>query len=131
VTALDAEKLNEVSGAIVDSAVEVHQILGPGLLESAYEQCLVWELEQRELNVDRQVALPVSYKSLRLDNAYRLDIVVANEVIVELKCVDRIEPIHTAQLLTYLRMTGLRLGLILNFKTPVMKNGIKRVVNGL
>jgi GxxExxY protein len=128
---LESDHLNEISGSIVNAAVEVHQTLGPGLLESAYEQCLLWELEQRGLGVERQIAIPVTYKNRRLDNAYRIDMLVAGEIIVELKCVDQLESIHAAQLLTYLKLTGFRLGLLLNFKTAIMKNGIKRVVHGL
>jgi GxxExxY protein len=105
--------------------------LGPGLLESAYEQSLAWELGLRKIAVRRQVSLPISYKELRIEEAYRIDMVVNESIVLELKCVDRLEPIHTAQLLTYLKMTGFRLGLLLNFRVDLMRNGIKRVVNGL
>lgn len=113
---------------VIGAAIEVHRALGPGLLESAYEACLAHELAARGLHVERQVALPVRYKGVALDCGYRLDLVVEGEVIVELKAVKAFEPIHTAQLLTYLRLAGLRVGLMLNFNVAVLKQGIKRVV---
>jgi GxxExxY protein len=107
----------------------VHRVLGPGLLESAYEECLAWELTHKDLKVKRQVAIPVRYKELKIEEGYRVDMLVNGIMIVELKCVDSFQPVHTAQLLTYLKMTGLKLGLLLNFKVDVMRKGIKRVVN--
>jgi GxxExxY protein len=123
------EDLDRLSNEIIGAAIEVHRILGPGLLESAYEECLAWELGLRRIPVRRQVVLPISYKDLRVDEAYRIDMIANEGIVLELKCVDAIESIHTAQLLTYLKMTGLQLGLILNFRSDVMRHGIKRVVN--
>ncbi len=116
-----------LTSQIIGAAVEVHRELGPGLLESAYEACLAWELAARGMKVAREVAVPVRYKGVRLDCGYRLDLLVDDAVIVELKAVRALEPIHTAQLLTYLRLTGHRVGLLLNFHTPTLKSGIKRV----
>jgi GxxExxY protein len=113
---------------IIGAAIEVHRVLGPGLLESAYEECLCHELHLRGIAFVRQQPLPVVYKGVRLDCGYRLDVVVEGRVIVELKTVDRILPIHEAQLLTYLRLAGIRTGLILNFNVPVLRQGIKRMV---
>lgn len=109
--------------------MEVHRNLGPGLLESAYEECVCHELAIRETLFARQVALPIEYKGIRLDCGYRMDIVVSDRVLVELKCVERILPIHEAQLLTYLKLSGKRTGLIINFNTPLLKNGIRRFVH--
>jgi GxxExxY protein len=113
---------------VIGSAIEVHRCLGPGLLESAYEECLAWELSQAGLKVQRQVPLPVVYKEVRLDVGYRLDMVVESRLIVELKTVEKLLPIHQAQLLTYLKLSGLRTGLLLNFNSAVLKDGIKRMV---
>ena len=106
---------------VIGFAIEVHRQLGPGLLESAYEECLCYELKQNGFDIRRQVPLPVVYKSVRLDCGYRLDIVVENQVIVELKTVERLLPIHEAQLLTYMTLAGIRTGLLLNFNTAVLK----------
>jgi GxxExxY protein len=113
---------------ICGAAIEVHTRLGPGLLESAYEQCLCHELMSRDIEFQRQVSLPVIYKAVRLDCGYKMDVVVDAKVILELKCVDAILPIHEAQLLTYLRLSKMKIGLLLNFNTPKMKEGIKRFV---
>ena len=113
---------------IIGAAIEVHRHLGPGLLESAYEACLCHELHLRGIAFQRQVPLPVEYKGVKLDVGYKIDVLVENRVVVELKCVDSIAPIHEAQLLTYLRLLGAKVGLILNFHVPVMKNGNKRLV---
>ena len=121
--------LNELSSQIIGSAIEIHKALGPGLLESAYEQCLSHELGLRQICFEPQKPLPVCYKDIELDCGYRLDILVEGRIIVELKSVERIEPIHHAQLLTYLRLSNLKLGLLLNFNVPVMKDGINRIVN--
>ena len=115
---------------IIGAAIEVHRALGPGLLESAYEQCLCHELELKGLLFDSQRELPVEYKGKNLDCGYRLDIVVDDSIILELKVVETIEPIHKAQLLTYLRLTNLSLGFLLNFNVPLMRDGIVRMVNG-
>jgi len=121
--------INKLSNKIIGAAIEVHKILGPGLLESAYEQCLCHELNLRILSFERQKELPVVYKGLKLDCAYRLDIIVEDAIIVELKSCEKIEPIHKAQLLTYLKLSGISLGLILNFNMPTMREGIVRLVN--
>ena len=113
---------------IIGAAIEVHRVLGPGLLESAYEECLCHELHLRGIAFVRQQPLPVVYKGVRLDCGYRLDVVVEGRVIVELKTVDRILPIHEAQILTYLRLAGIHTGLILNFNVPALHLGIKRMV---
>lgn len=116
--------INELTGKVITAAIEVHKHLGPGLLESAYEECLCYELNCRNVAYERQKPLPLRYKQVELDCGYRLDIIVGNTVIVELKTCERIEPIHEAQLLTYLRLSGLKVGLILNFNVPVLKEGI-------
>jgi GxxExxY protein len=121
--------INDLTGEGIGAAIEVHKILGPGLLESAYEECLCRELELRRIPYERQKELPIEYKGLRLDCGYRLDILVANRLILELKACESLEPIHKAQLLTYLKLTGIKLGLLINFNVPVLKQGIKRVAN--
>jgi|SRR3990172_1546031 len=118
----------ELTEKIIAAAIEVHRNLGPGLLESTYEECLCRELQLRCIHFERQKPLPLVYKGLRISSSYRIDILVAEKVILELKCVEQIAPVHEAQLLTYLRLSKLRLGLILNFYVPVMKNGIKRLI---
>ena len=122
---------DKLSKEIIGAAIEVHRSLGPGLLESAYEECLCRELAIRGLTFERQKPLAVSYKGVKLDCGYRLDVVVGGLVILELKTVDRFEPIHEAQLLTYLKLSDLKLGILINFNVPILKNGIKRIVNGL
>jgi GxxExxY protein len=124
------ERINQVTQKVIGAAIEVHKHLGPGLLESAYEECMCHELTLRGIAFDRQMPLPVRYKGVKLDCGYRLDIVVQNMLILELKACEKIEPIHRAQLLTYLKLSGIRLGLLLNFGVPVMKDGIVRIVNG-
>jgi GxxExxY protein len=113
---------------IIGVAIEVHRQLGPGLLESAYEECLCFELKQAGIAFRRQVSLPVTYKSIQLDCGYRLDLLIENRLILELKTVERLLPIHEAQLLTYLKLSGLRTGLLLNFNSAVLKDGIRRLV---
>ena len=122
------DELNRLSNAVIGCAM-VHKALGPGLLESAYQQCLAWELRQQGLSIKEQVSVPIRYKALEVSNAYRLDMLIEDEVIVELKAVEKIEPVHVAQMLTYLKVNGLRLGLLLNFNVDVMKKGIRRIVN--
>lgn len=122
---------NELSGEIIAAAIEVHRELGPGLLESVYEFCLVHELCLRGFSVEQQVLLPIYYKGEKLHMDLRLDVQVEKRIIVEVKAVEALQGIHTAQLLTYLKLTGNKLGLLLNFNVPVLKSGIKRVVNGL
>ena len=123
------KRSDELSNLIIGAAIEVHRILGPGLLESAYEQCLCHELTLKDISFERQKPLPVTYKGISLDCGYRLDILVEKLVIVELKTVEHIEPIHEAQLLTYLKLSDLWLGLLMNFNVPVLKEGIRRLVN--
>jgi len=129
----DAEdaKENLLSKQIIGAAIEVHRELGSGLLESAYEACLCHELSLRDIAYERQQAVAVHYKGINLDCAYRLDILVESSVIIELKSVESILPVHEAQLLTYMQLTGHNLGLLLNFKAPTMKQGIKRLVLNL
>lgn len=122
---------NELSRLILDAAFGVHSALGPGLLESAYEACLAWELRESGLMVRTQVAVPLGYKGVNLDVGYRLDILVEELVVVELKAVDALAPIHQAQLLSHLKLSGKKLGLLINFHVVHLKHGIKRVVNGL
>ena len=123
--------MNQLSSKIIGAAIEVHKTLGPGLLESAYEECLCHELSIQGLLFEKQKPLSVDYKGKKLDCGYRMDIVVEKEVIIELKSCEKIEPIHKAQLLTYLKLSGLNLGLILNFNVPLMRDGIVRIVNEL
>ena len=123
--ALHHEELTE---AIIGCAIEVHRHLGPGLLESAYRRCLIHELRLREVAVVPEVSLDLEYKGLTIPANYRLDLLVADCVVVELKAVDQLNPIHTAQLMTYLRLSGRKVGLLLNFKVPLMRDGIQRVV---
>ena len=127
----DTKRLSQdLSYRIIGAAIEVHKALGPGLLESAYEMCLCRELSIRGIPFTRQVPLPVEYKGLKLDCGYKLDLLVDDLVIVELKAVEKLAPIHTAQVLTYLRMSGLWLGLLINFHVPLLKDGgIERLVN--
>lgn len=117
---------NSITGAIIGAAIEVHRLLGPGLLESAYEECLARELALQGLRVDRQRPVPVVYKDVKLDCGYRIDIVVEGRVVVELKAVESLAPIHEAVMLTYLRLSGFRLGLLINFNVMVLKDGIRR-----
>ena len=109
-------------------AIEIHRILGPGLLESAYEECLCFELKQNGLAFRRQVSLPVIYKCVRIDCGHRLDIVIEDQVIIELKTVERLMPIHEAQILTYLKLSGIRTGLLLNFSSTILKDGMRRIM---
>ena len=116
---------------VVDSAIRVHRVLGPGLLESAYQACLIAELEDRGLHVESQIVLPIVYRSVILESGYRIDLLVQDEVIVELKSVATLLPVHESQLLSYLRLSGRRLGLLINFNVPLLKDGIKRIANHL
>ena len=121
--------INKLTGEVIGAAIEVHKALGPGLLESAYEECLCRELFLRKMSLKRQEPLPIEYKGVKLDCGYRLDIVVADQLIVELKACEKIEAIHEAQLLTYLRLSGIKYGLLINFNVPLLKDGIKRMAN--
>ena len=123
----EEDRGGEVTGNIIGAAIEVHRALGPGLLEGLYEECLHHELRLRALACDRQVPLDLAYKGLRIGSAYRMDLVVGNAVVVEVKAVEKLLPVHHAQLHTYLRLSGCRLGLILNFNVPVLPDGIVRV----
>ena len=120
---------DEVSGEVVDAAIKVHSVVGPGLLEGAYQACLLHELRTRGLNIRAQVPLPIVYEGTRIRVGYRIDLVVEDAVIAELKAVSKLLPIHHAQLLSYLRLSGHSVGLLLNFHVPRMKDGIRRVVN--
>jgi GxxExxY protein len=123
-------RVNQVSGIVVNAAMRVHSVLGPGLLESAYQVCLEQELRKRGLIVEAQLGLPVVYEGEILDLGYRIDLLVENLVIVEIKCVEAIHPVHEAQLLSYLRLSGKNVGLLINFYVPRLKDGIKRMVDG-
>lgn len=122
-------QINDITGQIIDSAMKVHTALGPGLLESAYEACLAHELRKRGLAVQTQVVLPIEYDGAKLDAGYRIDIFVEDVVIVELKAVEKVNPICDAQLLSYLKLSNLEVGLLINFHVPRLKNGLKRIVN--
>lgn len=123
---------NELSHEIIGSAIEVHRILGPGLLESAYEECLCYELKEKKFHIDRQLWLPMKYKDILVkEKMYRLDIWVERKVVVDIKSVETALPVHQKQVLTYLQQTGSKLGLLLNFNVPVLKDGINRIVLGL
>jgi GxxExxY protein len=123
--------LNEISGQIVDAAMKVHSALGPGLLESTYQTCLLFELHRRGLRAEREVELPVVYDGVRIDCGYRIDLLVEDVVIVETKSVNSLAPLHQAQLLAYLRLSGRKVGLLMNFNVLHLKDGIKRLVNDL
>ena len=122
--------VNKITERVIGAAIEVHRHLGPGLLESAYEECLYRELALRNIPFDRQFALPINYKGLQLDCSYRVDLLVENMLVVELISVELLLPIHEAQVLTYIRLGGWKVGLLLNFNVPVLKRGIKRLVLG-
>ena len=124
----DDDPINVLSGQVVNASMEVHTQLGPGLLESAYELCLERELATRGLKIERQVAVPVFYKGVQLDAGYRIDLLVEKKLVVEVKSVEDLMPIHEAQLMTYLKLMDLRLGLLLNFNKRRMKDGIQRVI---
>jgi GxxExxY protein len=128
---MESKAINEMTEQIIGAAIEVHRALGPGLLESAYHACLCHELRLRGVVFEDQLDLPVVYKGLRLDCGYRIDVLVAKTIVVELKAVDKLHPIHEAQLITYLKLGGWTVGLIINFNVPVLKDGIKRKVLGL
>jgi len=121
--------LNAITSGVIAAAIEVHRHLGPGLLGSAYQECICYELSQIGLSFTREVALPLNYKGLKLDCSYRIDLLVEDSVLVELKSVEQLIPIHSAQLLTYLRASHKQIGLLINFNVPVLKDGIKRMVN--
>lgn len=122
---------NELSKIVFDCALKVHQTLGPGLLESAYEECLFYELKKAGLYIEKQKALPLIYEEVKLDIGYRIDIIIENKLILEIKSVEALNDVHFAQLMTYLKLTDCKLGMLLNFNVSLIKNGIKRVVNNL
>jgi len=125
------EAINNITDKIISAAIAVHRELGPGLLESAYEACLVYELVQRGLSIEQQKTLPVIYRDVRVDCGYRIDLFVEKQVIVELKAVEKLEPIHKAQLLSYLKLSDCKVGLLINFNVKILKDGIHRIVNDL
>jgi GxxExxY protein len=127
----EEKRFNQITEQIIGAAIEVHRALGPGLLESAYEACLAFELAQRDLKVERQKPLLLVYKQVELDCGYRLDLFVEESVIVEIEAVDQLAPIHKAQLLSYLKLSDCRVGLLINCNVKLFKNGIRRVVNNL
>lgn len=126
-----AGKENDIAKIVVDCAFHIHQKLGPGLLESAYEAVLIYELEKRGLKVQRQMPIPIRYDGITLDEGFRADILVEDLIVVELKSVEEPHPVHKKQLITYLKLTNKRLGLLINFGSPLIKDGITRIVNGL
>ena len=123
------DELNEISGKIIEFSIRVHKALGPGMLEGAYEICLMHELIRNGFGVQSQLTLPIVYDGVRLDAGYRIDLLVEESVIVELKAIDKLIPVHEAQLLSYLRMSDLRLGLLINFNVKLLRDGVRRVVN--
>jgi len=122
---------NELSKIVVNCAYKVHKTLGPGLLESAYEECLFYELNKTGLKVEKQKALPLIYEEVKLEIGYRIDLIIENKLIVEIKSVESLNDVHFAQLLTYLKLTDSKLGLLINFNVALIKNGIKRIANNL
>lgn len=125
----EAQRENEITNRVIGFAIEVHRSLGPGLLESAYEECLCYELTQDKMPFRRQLPLPVLYKGIQLECGYRMDLVLDDLVIIEVKAIERLLPIHEAQLLTYLKLAGKSVGLLINFNVPVLRTGLKRIVN--
>mgnify|MGYP000937205121 FL=1 len=121
---------NEIASIVFESALKVHKRLGPGLLESAYEECMFYELKKTNLKVEKQKALPLIYDEVRLDIGYRLDLIIEDKFIVEIKAVESLNDIHLAQILTYLRLSDCKLGMLINFNVTLLKNGVKRVING-
>ena len=118
----------ELTGKIVDCAVTVHKLMGPGLLESAYEECLYFELQNQGIKISKQLPMPLIYKDRKLDIGYRIDLLVEEKVVIEVKSVDLLNPIHTAQIMTYLKLSGCRVGLLINFNVIFLKEGIKRII---
>ncbi|MQP25406.1 GxxExxY protein [Flavobacterium sp. LMO8] len=124
-----SEELNNLSYQIIGCAIEVHRILGPGLLESAYQNCLIFELKKVGLKVEKEISLPITYKSIELDHGYRIDLLVNNQIVIELKTVEELTDVHKAQVLTYLKLGNFPLGLLINFHSKILKNNIKRYIN--
>jgi GxxExxY protein len=129
-TIVATPRVNRITGVVISAAMKVHSHLGPGLLESAYEACLAHELRKRNLRVAQQVGLPVTYDGERIDLGYRIDLIIEDLVIVEIKCVEAINPVHQAQLLSYIRLSGHNVGLLINFHVAHLRDGIKRMVDG-
>ncbi|MEZ5083377.1 MAG: GxxExxY protein [Bacteroidales bacterium] len=123
------EEFNKITGEIIGSAIEVHKALGPGLLESAYQECLLYELVSKGFNVSKEQAMPIVYKEVKLDHGYRMDLLVENKVVVEIKTVDAFTDVHFAQVLTYLKLGDFKIGLLINFNVLKLKDGIKRIIN--
>ncbi|HJO48865.1 MAG TPA: GxxExxY protein [Candidatus Scalindua sp.] len=121
--------INEITDVIIGAAIAVHKELGPGLLESAYEACLTFELADQKVKIERRKGLPIKYRGVQLDCGYRIDLLVEDKVVVELRAVQRLEPIHEAQLLSYLKLSGCKVGLLINFNVKVLKDGIRRLVH--
>lgn len=126
---MERTELDRITSTIIGSAIAVHRELGPGLLESAYEACLVYELKQQGLKVEQQRPLPIVYRTVRLDCGYRLDLMVEDKILVELKAIEKLDPIHEAQVLSYLKLSGSPVGLLINFNVKMLKDGIKRFAN--
>lgn len=122
---------NEISKAVLGKAIKIHRILGPGLLESAYQECLFYELKNTNLIIEKEKPMPIVYKDIRLDHGYRIDLLIENKVVIEIKSVDALMDVHEAQMITYLKLGDYRLGLLINFNVPLLKNGIRRYVNNL
>ena len=125
---MNKKELNSLTEKIIGAAIEVHRHLGPGLLESAYETCLAYELEQLGLKVERQKALPLVYKEIHLDQGYRIDLLVEEQIVVEIKVVEQFAPVHEAQVLSYLKFSGCQIGLLFNFNVKLLKHGIRRFI---
>ena len=122
---------NELASIVFNAGLKVHKALGPGLLESAYEECLYYELQKSGMLVEKQKALPLVYEAVKLDAGYRIDLLIENKLIIEIKAVDALNDLHLAQILTYLKLSGCKLGLLINFNTVLFKEGVRRVANGL
>lgn len=127
----ERQQLEEIASSVVDAALKVHSALGPGLLEDVYEKCLAMELQKRGYSVERQVTVPVEYEGAVFETGYRLDLLIDESFVVEVKAVEKMMPVHLAQILTYLRLGKMKIGLLLNFNVPRMRDGIRRVVNDL
>ena len=126
----ERERLNQITESVIGAAIQVHRALGPGLLESAYEACLAFELKKRGLRVEQQKPLPLVYEGVKLECGYRIDLLVEGSAVVEVKSVDRVAPIHEAQILSYLKLSGCKVGLLINFNVTLLKDGIRRFING-
>lgn len=123
------QELNKITDAIIGCSIEIHKQLGPGLLESAYRECLFYELKSNGFDVKREIPMPIIYKDIKLDHGYRIDLLVENKIVIELKTVDFLMDVHKAQLLTYLKLGNYKLGLLINFNETLLKDGIKRIIN--